>query len=279
MKKYQYQIIRYMHDHFTGEYVNVGIVLYAKEERFLKCKTTTRYKRIVSMFPQADGRWIIRLLNNFKQQINQKSHQLSEIFQPGDSLEQVTHSILNRDNNAIHLSEVRWGLDINPDAALEDLYDSQVEKYFAESSDRGTLLDADVWRTRYKQYFEKYGIDKKLSLHEVSVPRDVISFEKSWKNEIWHSYEPLSFVLQGKESVKDKVYKWAGKLQGLLQSEEALHLTLMTSISPDHMDLRPFIFEYLQVNSEKLMVDIVSDDQAEELALRIKTKMERHDNP
>jgi len=277
MKKYQYQIIRYVHDHFTGEYVNVGVVLYSKEDRFLSCQTTSKYHRITNMFPEANGRWIIRVLNNYKAKINSVSEELNELFEPSEYLEQITNSICIRDNNAIQLSEVKMALDIKMDVALKDLYTSQVEKYFLHKTDAGTLNDEDVWKKSYKVYFEKYGIHKKLNAYKVNVPKDVIVFDKSWKNEIWHSYEPLSFVLKEKESVKDKVYKWAGRLQGLQQSSEPLHLTLLTSIAPKHKELMSFVNEYLKVDAGNLKVDIVTEDKAESLAKEIHRKMELHD--
>lgn len=277
MKQYQYQIIRYVHDHFTGEYVNVGVVLYSKEHSFLSSKTTGRYKRIRNMFPEANGRWIIRVLNHFDKAVAQKRDELKGLFPPSDSLEQLTSSIIARDNNAIQLTEAKNAIDIDLECALSDLFSFQVEKYIEETSTRRTLLDGEVWKTKYKVYFEKYGIEKKLTAHEIKIPKDVISFEKSWKNDVWHSYEPLSFVLQEKESIKDKVYKWAGKIRGLQQANEKLHLTLMTSIAPENKDLKPFIYEYLKVNTEKLKVDIVTDDEAERLARKIKAEMEEHD--
>lgn len=278
MKKYQYQIIKYQHDHFTGEFVNVGVVVYSKEYRFLKSKTTSKYQRITHMFPDANGQWVIRVLNNFKSRLNKVAKELDELFSPSEQLELITNQILIRDNNTIQLSEVKSAIDIDLEAALTDLFNNQVEKYFPVKENSQSLLDDDVWKLKYKTYFEKYGIDKRLKLHEVQVPKDVLSFDKSWKNEIWHCYEPLSFFLKESESVKDKVYKWAGKLQGLQHSNEALHLTLMTSISPKHKELMSFINEYLKVSSGNLTVDIVTDDQAESLAIDIKNKMEIHDS-
>ncbi len=278
MKKYQYQIIRYVHDHFTGEYVNVGVVVYSKDDRFLKSKTTSKYQRITHMFPGANGQGIIQILNHFTRRINKVALELDDLFSPSDQLELITNNILIRDNNAIRLSSAKMAIDMSLEAALDDLYNSQVEKYEANKKENKSLLDDDVWKMKYKSYFEKYGIDKRLKSHDVRVPKDVISFDKSWKNEIWHCYEPLSFVLKEKESIKDKVYKWAGRLQGLQQSSEPLHLTLMTSISPSHNDLMSFIKEYLKVSSDNLTVDIVTDDLAENLALSIKEKMELHDN-
>lgn len=277
MKKYQYQIIRYVHDHFTGEYVNVGVVVYSKEDNFLASKTTKKYQRITHMFPEANGRWIVRVLSNFDQQLKLLAPKLTELFSLSDLLDQITHSVLKRDNNAIQLTDARSAIDIDLQAALNDLYSSQVEKYFVQKTDKHSLLDEDVWKMKYKTYFEKYGIDKRLKIHEVKVPKDVISFDKSWQNEIWHCYEPISFVLKEKDSIRDKVYKWAGRLQGLQQSNETLHLTLMTSISPKHKELMSFVREYLNVDAERLKVEIITDDKAEKLAKDIQRKMELHD--
>ncbi len=277
MKPYQYQIIRYMHDHFTGEYVNVGVVVYSKAERFLACKITSRYHRITHMFPDANGKWIMKVLNNFNYRVNKLSKELSELFTPPDQLEQVTASIWVKDDSALRLTVPAAAIDISLEAALEDLFSSQVEKYMLGKNQKDSLLDEDVWRMKYKQYFDKYGIDKRLSEHTVKIPKDTISFDKSWKNEIWHCYEPLSFVLQERDSVRHKVYTWAGKLKGLQQSDEPLHLMLLTSLSEQHKDLIPFINEYLKVKTGTLKVEIVTEDQAEEVALQIKKEMDRHD--
>ena len=42
MKPFEYQIVRYLHDRVTGEFVNVGIILFAPEERLLFSKTIQR---------------------------------------------------------------------------------------------------------------------------------------------------------------------------------------------------------------------------------------------
>ncbi len=278
MKKYQYQIIRYVHDHFTGEFVNVGVVVYSKEEKFLSSKTISRYQRVNQLFPDANGKWIIKVLHHFNSGVQKASKELNELFTPSEKLEHLTNAILSKDNNAIRLSETKFAIDMDLNAALDGLYYSQVEKYEGRKADSKSLLDEDIWKFKYKQYFEKYGIDKRLQIHEVQVPKDIISFEKSWKNEIWHCYEPLSFVLQEKDAIKDKVYKWAGKLQGLQQANEKLTLTLLTSIAPDHQDLTPFIKNYLMIDSPNIKVKLITEDQAENLAKEIKKEIDEHDS-
>jgi hypothetical protein len=276
MKQYQFQLIRYMHDHFTGEYVNVGVVVYSKEEQFLACKITKKYQRITHMFPEANGKWVMSVLHHVANEIARVSGDMHR--KSSDSLESITHAILVRDNNALRLTEVQAGIDIDLQAALDNLFYAQVEKHVAGKNEKHTMLDNDVWKTKYKEYFEKYGVSKRLKKHTVSIPQDVILFDKSWKNDVWHCYEPLSFALKEKDAIKDKVYKWAGKIQGLVESKTALHLTLLTSIASEHQELMPFIQKYLQVAMNNVTVEIVTDENAEHLAQEIRRQMDIHDD-
>ncbi|MDZ7717019.1 MAG: DUF3037 domain-containing protein [Balneolaceae bacterium] len=129
MKSYQYQIIQYVHDHFTGEYVNVGIVVYSPENKYLACRITNKYQRITSMFSEANGIWIMRVLRDFESQLNQTAEKMSELFQPSDEIENVTGNIIPNDDTAIRFSESQIGVDIDYNVALEDLFNSLVEKY------------------------------------------------------------------------------------------------------------------------------------------------------
>ena len=70
MKTYYYQLLRYIHDQFTGEFVNLGIVVYSPEQQFLKAKVTQRYSRITSLFPEARGRYITTSAKDFENYIN-----------------------------------------------------------------------------------------------------------------------------------------------------------------------------------------------------------------
>lgn len=277
MKKYQYQIIRYVHDHFTGEFVNVGVVLFSKEHQYLKCKTVRRYQRITHLFPEAQGKTIANILRNIEHSVYLESKKLTELFSLPDQLDTILNQVLINDNNALQFTTPKAAVDIDLEAALNDLYMQLVEKYYLNEDDKQRLSDEDIWRLKYKSYFEKYGISPRLKNHEVKVPNDVISFGMSWKNEIWHSYEPLSFELKKKDSIKEKVYKWTGKLQALKQANEPLHISFLTSINPRHKELMSFVKEYLQTSNGNLKIDVVTEDQAETVAKSIQKQMELHD--
>ena len=46
--------LRYMHDVVTGEFVNIGVVLYVPEQRFLDARFTTSYERLNAAFLNID---------------------------------------------------------------------------------------------------------------------------------------------------------------------------------------------------------------------------------
>lgn len=278
MKKYQYQLIRYVHDHFTGEFVNIGIIIYAPEERYLKCKTTNRYMRVKALFPQANGRFVNKILKSIELNIKQKSKELSELFHPSEQLDELTKAILPKDNSSIQLAPVQYALDINMDAALNDLSKQLVDKYMPLLSKNKSLTDNDVWQEKYKKYFEELNIADKLVKHTLQTNNDEFEFEKAWKNNIWHCYQPISFALQEQESIKDKVYRWFGRLKEIQSAEEPLHLTFLTSTSKSHKELNSFIKEYLTFDEKDLKTEIVGENEARNFAKRVKEQMAAHDN-
>jgi hypothetical protein len=72
MKNYQYQIIRYHHDIATGEFVNVGVVVYCQESGFLKAKVLTKDAHISRFFENVNGQFVLRMLKAINKQTNRR---------------------------------------------------------------------------------------------------------------------------------------------------------------------------------------------------------------
>lgn len=278
MKTYYYQLLRYIHDQFTGEFVNLGVVVYSPEELFLKAKVTQRFTRLTSLFPEANGKFVVSSARFFENQINhQFAPRLQEIFSLSPNMESITSQILKRDDSALQLTEVKKAIDIDLDAAVHGIFSSIVEKYLPEDKSE-RLGDEEVWKKKYKNYFDRFKVSERLSAHSVQTQNDVFHFEKAWKNEIWHCYEPLSFDLKREDTVKDKVYRWAGKIRELSQSNETVQLTFMTMIPSKHNNLVDFVKSSLETHLEHIEVEVVTELEAEGLARKISQQMEWHDS-
>ncbi len=279
MKPYYYQILRYVHDQFTGEFVNLGVIVYSPEHSYLKAKVTNRFTRVTSLFPEAKGKFIVDSAKFLETRINQKiAPQLSQLFHPSTNLEHITSNFLQRDDSALQLSTVFKAMDIDLDAATNYLFETLVNKYLPDEGGSKNLTDEEVWRKKYKDYFDKYKISDQLISHTIKTQNDVFSFEKAWKNEVWHCYEPLSFDLKREITLKDKVYRWVGKINELTHSSEDIHLTFLASIPKKHQSLTNFVKTSLQIENKAIHVDIVFESEAEFLAKQIANEMEEHDS-
>ena len=56
MKKYEYSILRYIHDYSCGEYVNIGVMLRHEGSNIIQYKLNKRYGRISNFFNNFEGK-------------------------------------------------------------------------------------------------------------------------------------------------------------------------------------------------------------------------------
>lgn len=281
MKTFEYQIIRYLHDRTTGEFVNVGIIIFEPESRFLDTKVLSRFSRISNFFEEFNGYFLLSTLRHFQKAIQSVNVDLlffnSSDFKktPGKfGLADITNKILIPDDSALFISESKKVLDLDPKKALDDLYDRLVDKYTAEAN-KEIHSDAYAWNKIYKSHFDKLGITARLKDHTVKTDNDQIRFDKAWKNGIWNCYQSLSFDLKKDDAIKNKVYKWSGIIKELESSKEKMNLYFLTTSPKTNEQLSSFIKDTLSQTDDDIKVTIVTEDEAELFARRVKTAIEK----
>lgn len=275
MKNYQYQIIRYIHDRFTSEFVNVGIILFNPEEKFLKACFIGKYGRVSQFFNNINGHHLLTALKSIEREIDKLAKKIEEPSVKDKNLDELVSLILPKDDSALIASELLKGLDIDCDSAIYDLYERIVNKY-SDDLNEEKRDDKYVWKKIYKQYFDKYNITKNLKPHSVKTSFDTINFDKAWKNDIWHCYETVSFDLKRIDSIRNKVYKWSGILNELEKSDEKIALHFLTSSPARHRDIEHFINETLIRDKENLNVSLVKEDEAEQFAQKLNEEIKAH---
>ena len=276
MKTLHYQIVRYIHDQVTGEFVNIGVIVYQPEVQFLQAKFINRFSRITQFFNNVNGNHLLSTLRLFNQKLNLESERLSELFSDHRSLVEITSSILPKDDSALVCSELMYGIDLKPDSFLEDNFERMVNKYI-DDPNTAQRDDAWVWRKVYKEHFDRAGLTEKLTSHTISTGTDNIEFDKAWKNGVWNIYQTLSLDLKRTDAVKNKVYRWSGILNEIEKTQEGFHLYFLTSAKNRHKSLSKFIHKTLiddRYNS--LKVTLVDEKDASEFAEKVKNEIEAH---
>ena len=277
MKTYQYQIIRYTHDLVTGEFVNVGVVVFEPETGYLKSKFTAKFGRVTQFYSGVNGHSLLNTLKAFENEVKRIARQLHELFRNDfKTIDEITNEIIPKNDSALQCTKMSHALDINLEIALEDLFERMVDKYNQDViSD--TLDDKEVWKSVYKQYFDKFGVTPYLRHHSISTHNDLFEFDKSWKNGVWNCYQSLSLDLKNASSIKDKVYKWVGKLNELESAEERLNVYFLT-VYPEREDLQRFIKDTLTNGNfhDYLSVSIINETEAEAFVKKIQGQITAH---
>ncbi|HPE56704.1 MAG TPA: DUF3037 domain-containing protein [Bacteroidales bacterium] len=276
MKKLQYQIVRYLHDRVTAEFVNVGIIVYQPESKFLQGKFINKFSRLAQFFTDVNGTYLLSTLRHFEKEIDISAKRLVELFSNYTSLEEITSSILPKDDSALICSELEFAIDIDPQSTLDDLFDRLVNRY-THVADKEYHDDNYVWRKVYKKYFDKYDLTSKLRPHTITTRHDHIEFDKAWKNGVWNCYQTLSFDLKRNDSIKNKVYKWSGILKELEESDQELNLFFLTVPPRKNGIMHKFIEDTLiRGEKEKLKVQIIEEKEADEFVAKAKNEIEAH---
>ena len=124
MKTYKYQVLRYLPDLITGEFINVGLVFLEPQTPFLRAKVIIIAQRLNSFFPDAASQPLLTSLRYFADAINQQEAHRSNITALGSSgqLARITEALIQPNDAAWQLTPVAKGLTPDPGATFTSLY-------------------------------------------------------------------------------------------------------------------------------------------------------------
>ena len=75
---YTYCTLRYVHDVVSGEFVNVGVVLYAPEPRYLSALCRTTYGRLSKVFPGMQAEHFKSLMRYIQARLEEQGGRVSD---------------------------------------------------------------------------------------------------------------------------------------------------------------------------------------------------------
>ena len=278
MITYEYQLLRYLPDRVTGEFLNVGVVLFSRHSSRLLVRTIQTSTRVSCLFPGVKGKRLTTTLR----QLATSLRELGELGDDGTgstaprTITDFTHRALPPDDSALIWSPPAQARDLDLEEAFEDLFDRTVAQH--EVNRKPYRTDEKVWRETYQPYLEKYHVRELLHPHAVNIGGNKIKFDYAVKNGVWNCLEPVTFDLRNPDSVKEKVYRWMGKIQELTGSSEKLHLYLLSELPADKK-LRAFVRDRIEeqrrdreiaTEARQLEVELITPDQAADFAARLK---------
>lgn len=225
---YSYVILRYIHDVVSGEFINVGVVVYAPKSGDLQFRTRKTIGRLKGIFPNIDRSVFASSMRSIDAGLRRlKSSAENGGFLSGhDTAHTFALKALPHDDSALQWSECRGGLGADAAAVLERLYERHVAKYDDKKISRKS--DEDVWRP-VRECLKDRGVELQLGTKVVSGDADSIEFRRAWQNGRWHAYEALTLDLADADGIKDKARRWRGHLDAVsegMKEDVRLHFIL-----------------------------------------------------
>jgi hypothetical protein len=274
---FTYTILRYVHDIATGEFVNMGVALYAPEAKYISAICIPRYGRLSKMFIDVNGehlRSVTRYIQaRFEEYGTNLKTELPLTGQP-KSIMEIAWSILPRDDSALQWSEPNGGITENPGATLEQLYVRLVEKY-EQRVPLQSREDEDVWKVFRKELETKDVLARMQSKRIIAKDYDY-EFQHAWRNGTWNMYQPISLDLMDAERILDKANRWLGRAVNLKDSDEKFHLWMLVG-GPQVQKLRPAYTKALNIlHKMPIETDFVPEQEANKFSRELATEMARH---
>jgi hypothetical protein len=273
---YTFTVLRYIHDVTTGEFVNVGIVLFCREQRFLGARTRTTYGRLTRLFPDADGESFKKTMAHIERAVWKAAHGLTDLFPTlGRSAVDFARAVLPHDDGSLQWSPEGSGRTEDLESELELLFDRFVLRYEKPSASE-SRSDEDVWKS-FSRALESRNILPYLRDKEIASDVERITFRHAWKNNIWHCLEPVSFDLVEGESIHQKALRWVGQMAALSGSSERFKLYMLIG-EPRHVAVQEHYTRALRILQQRMPGSVVfTEAQADELSSLLEREIAEHE--
>jgi hypothetical protein len=216
---YSYTMLRYMHDVLTGEFINVGIVVFVPSTGYVGYKTRLTMGRLKGAFPDIDRTAFVRSMRAVRRGLQRVAaiEQNAGMLRTEGDAAAVARRAMPQNDSSLRWSDCGAGVTSDPDSTLERLFDRFVSKYDTHARARRT--DDDIWRP-VRQKLEEHNLANRFQEKHIRGGLDDIVFRHAWKNGQWHVYEPLSFDLVDADGIKSKAREWLGHLSAVVAGGE-----------------------------------------------------------
>jgi len=307
---FSYSVLRYLHDPFTGESVNVGVLMFAPSVSWIRFKGTTRTQALSSLFRGFDRDHFVHFIHALESATKRLqdlldnsraaslSSQLPLFDEPRDSRQDTSSSLMARfltietrssvsigdmaawllpDNGlSFQFGEARGGISQNILATHDNLFDRLITKQRPPQRERKRRDHEDVWTT-FQKPLRELGITNYLSPHEVQLPQfdDPISFRHAYKNEKWHAVEPVSFDYADASSIREQAFRWYGYGAALEQVEEFAQLYLLLGAPLDATQKKEYAGAKVWLSRMENRPQLIEEDEAADFASELASTMRK----
>jgi hypothetical protein len=273
---YSFSVLRYVHDPVSMEFINIGVAVFSPEERYLRAICTTNYGRITHMFSKIDGQRFRQLSRAVQDRILVvgQDYESGLPFEAAPNIDYLLTKVLPPDDSAIQFSNAGVGVSADLDRTLNELYQRHVE-YYATLGESSRRTDEDVWRV-FREPLDRVHVTPRLRPKQIVASSYEYEFERSWKNEIWHVCEPVSFDMVEAASMLEKANRWVGRATSLMDSSEPFLIYMLLGEPTDDRLGPAFVKAQNILNKMPGRKEFIRESEAEDFAEELAREVTKH---
>jgi hypothetical protein len=265
-------VVQYVPDAGAGEFLNVGVIVYAQSDGFLRLQADSRYERLSNAFADFDGATYRRAMTNLKQTFQEAKRRLSNapLFVGDRKFAEWLRLLLPDLGASIQTTDIRHGVteDLEREVAL--LFDRMVTSRTAHVDERPRRDDADVWRQCEARLAP--AVKARLTPKAFTTNSVKVSFEHAVKNGRWHAIQPVSMDFKHADSMQRKASQWVGTTMGLQDAPDFGSLTFVIGKPARPTQALERALTLLRLLGDR--GEVIEEDDAERLNDRIRALLD-----
>jgi hypothetical protein len=270
--------LRYVHDVVTGEFANIGVVVYAPSERALLAQFTTSYERLNAIFLKIDHAHFRSLMRYLASRFDEMAEELQGSLEllPVSGIQELVRRVLPPDDSSLQWSPAGGGLSDDLAKTTQDLFQRLVERY-VKGTEPASRTDDDIAKP-FKERLEQKKVARRVSEKRIEGKDYQYKFDFGWKNSIWHLYEPVSFDLVNPSSIVEKANTWLGRGTALSDAQEEFKIYFLLGEPKDPANRTAF--EHARRLLEKIpgKKRLVPEGEIEAFTEEVASEIAKHDD-
>jgi hypothetical protein len=223
LTRYEYVLVRYVHDLASEEFVNIGIILFSREQGKFFVRMNERIGRVSEFFGDvrtAGLRSQVRQIQRAIVTLDEDLVHASLLEAPPASLQPIVAALVGESAySCFRASDLRYGVTADPADRCDALFEEFIGRY-ERSEERLRRDEAQISREidhRLARVPFKEKIDYAVRLESDTYAHE---FHAGWQNGKRQVLEPVSFDYAAQGRIVDKASLWSGRLAELSRVNE-----------------------------------------------------------
>lgn len=256
-------LVRYVPDPFKNEFVNIGVMLLAREGEFADVRFARNWSRVSCLDPHAD----LELLNQLEADIREQLNETRE------NRERFVYRLQDTLSTGLQLSESSALLSESPQQDLEQLARTYLEVGPIKRPSKLGARQKIV--ARMQEAFESAGVwnslSKKIKASKYTHPGDSLKIDCGYRpNGVVRLFQAISMATET-DSAKILAFSDPALSAGILRLEKAK--TDLTAIVEDDLNQEDKSIQFALYTLEQTSINVATVSRMPELAERARVEL------